>query len=389
VDGTGSTVLTVRTGPLPPGTAVALRTEADTPPPGRDLVPWPVAWDGVLGSSLPTAAGIAVLGPLAFLIGRRWSTSAGEDPPEPALTVTPPEGLGPVQTAFVVDEAVPPHGLVATLLHQAERELVRLREQDDGTWSVEGLGGDWTAVDPVTAAVGTRLGVAREGGSFEADGSIEAGRALASARDAIGPATRAWALEAGVLVRARAETRARLAVAAAAVAFLGLAVTAPGGMTLWALPFGTLALGGAGLVRGGVGLRRTERGRALWSQAEGLRRMMCAPPGGDQLDLSAGRDLYPASIPYAVAFGCAEGWAQKYRMSTGEPPPEPRWVPVPRLAAVPGPAVALASVQSFEASLTATIGSYQASQISSTGAGSSSSGSGGGGSGGGGGGGSW
>jgi uncharacterized membrane protein YgcG len=122
--------------------------------------------------------------------------------------------------------------------------------------------------------------------------------------------------------------------------------------------------------------------------------MLATSSGEARFDFSGRKDLYTAYIPWAVAFGCADEWAKKYRTETGETPPLPGYA-----AAGVGGASSItpaAMTASFGAAVGAAIGAYSASistssSSSSSGSSFSSSGGGfsGGGGGGGGGGGSW
>jgi uncharacterized membrane protein len=109
--------------------------------------------------------------------------------------------------------------------------------------------------------------------------------------------------------------------------------------------------------------------------------LLSTPSAEDRFDFSARRDLYLAYIPYAVAFGCADAWAEKYAVATGTEPPVPGWYPVTAASGWDG---GRTSFNGFESALASSISAYEATQSSS-----SSGGGGGGGSGGGGGGGSW
>ena len=113
------------------------------------------------------------------------------------------------------------------------------------------------------------------------------------------------------------------ACALAAIGFLGWL----GGPTLHGLPFAAFALGGVGLQQSGVGARRTALGRGIWSRAGGFERLLSTPSSEDRFDFAARKDLFIAFIPYAVAFGVADRWADKYRVATGQEPPIPGWYP--------------------------------------------------------------
>jgi uncharacterized membrane protein len=89
-------------------------------------------------------------------------------------------------------------------------------------------------------------------------------------------------------------------------------------------------------------------------------------------------------VPYAVAFGCADAWASKYRASVGHEPPTPSWYPV---STYYGASMFSSSggFDAFDSAVASSVAAYSAAHSSS------SSGGGGGGfsGGGGGGGGSW
>ncbi len=392
VRGAGGTTLTVDTGPLAPRTPVTLRAAAALPAPARATLPWPVAWDAVLGGAAAVALALVVIAALTLALGVRLARASREPLAEVRLAVAPPEGLGPVQTAYVFDERVPPQALVATLLHLADRGLVRLTRHDDGGWSVEGLGGDWASVDEVSAQVGERLGLRRAGSLLLVDDDVETGRLLREARNAIGPSTAAWAQRAGLVARAPRETAGQVLVVVAAVAAVALVAVRPGGATLWALPFATFVLGGAGLLRRGVGRRRTPAGQALRAEAEGFRRGLCGPDG--DAGASGEPAVQPAHAPFAVALGCAEAWARGYAATTAGAGPRaavPSVIPWYGVLGAHGTAGSSpAPFTAFESSLGAAIGAYEASVAPSSSPSSGGGYSGGGSSaGGGGGGGSW
>ena len=104
--------------------------------------------------------------------------------------------------------------------------------------------------------------------------------------------------------------------------------------------------------------------------------MLSTASSKDRLDFSARKDLYTSFIPYAVAFDCADKWAARYKVQTGQEPPSPLW-----FAGALGLSYGLGgcgAISSFESSLSSSISAYQATQSSSSSGG-----------GGGGGGGSW
>ena len=90
-------------------------------------------------------------------------------------------------------------------------------------------------------------------------------------------------------------------------------------------------------------------------------------------------------MPWAVAFGVADAWAEKYRIETGEDPPMPLYASSGLHYGAGGFAASMAD--DFSSTVSSAISAYEATQSSSSSGGGG--GSSGGGGGGGGGGGSW
>ena len=138
-------------------------------------------------------------------------------------------------------------------------------------------------------------------------------------------AVKKWAFDDGLMVKRKKEMWVR---GANAIAFI-LTVC---GFFRWGFP--THHLGPA--VRGvlpavmrswadGVGTRRTEAGRELWSRAGGFHRMLSTDSAEARFDFGARKDLYTAYVPFAVAAGAAALWAKKYEGTTGANAPQPDW----------------------------------------------------------------
>lgn len=390
--GAGTDHVTVTTAALPPQNPVTVRLDLQVPLPHRATLPWTERFDKILSRSVPIAATVALLSVLAGLGGYLWDRRSREAAPGAPVLYVPPEGLGPVQTAYIVNEKAGGHALVATLLYMAERGLVRLNKTTAKHWKVAGLGTpeQWAAVDPVTREVGEALGVTTAGATLNVAGSQTAGQKLADARERLEAGCRSWSRTRGLMVNVAAEWAGRLLVVAALV----LAVVGFAGAftwTMWGLPPAAFAIGGIGLLAGGVGTRRTPSGRRLWSRAAGFERLLTTPSAEDRFDYAARKDLFISYIPYAVAFDAAEKWAAKYRTATGSEPPVPAWYPV---SSGTRPATLYSSsggFDSFDSAVSASISAYKSAQSSSSSSGGSSFSSGGGswGGGGGGGGGTW
>ena len=112
--------------------------------------------------------------------------------------------------------------------------------------------------------------------------------------------------------------------------------------------------------------------------------MLSTPSSKQRFDFSGRQDLYTAYIPWAVAFGCADAWAKKYRTEVGAEPPVPAYFAGYYAGAHTGDYVS-SMVNDFNSTVSSSISAYQATQSHSSGGGGFS----GGGGGGGGGGGSW
>jgi uncharacterized membrane protein len=111
--------------------------------------------------------------------------------------------------------------------------------------------------------------------------------------------------------------------------------------------------------------------------------MLSTPSSKERFDFSGRQDLYTAYIPWAVAFGCADEWAKKYRTEVGAEPPVPTYLGA--YAGMRTGDYVNSMVNDFSSTVSSSISAYQATQSHSSGGGGFS----GGGGGGGGGGGSW
>src|SRR6185503_515632 len=145
--------------------------------------------------------------------------------------------------------------------------------------------------------------------------------------------------------------------------------------TMWALPFAAFFVFSVRGWGAGVGTRRTEAGRDLWSRAGGFHRMLATDSAETRFDFSAREDLYTAYVPFAVAAGAAALWAKKYETSVGAPAPQPDWYNSSSSTSSTWGfgGSGGGNFNSFESALSSSIGAYTASQSSSSSGGSSSS----------------
>lgn len=343
--------------------------------------PWAPRYDQVLGPHPVLLAVVVLLALLAGGVGVLLARRSIETPPGFPLQYAPPEGVGPAQAAFILEEKVDKTHYVATLMYAAEHGAVTLDRGPDA-WTITDARGPegWQGLDEVTYGVADIL--PGPGGSFVASRKdVEAGRRLKKEIEAFTSETRSWARAQGLLVSAGAGALGAPLVLASAAAVVLLAWFNPFGMSLLGLPFAALAAAGISLLQTGASTRRTDTGRDLWSRAGGFKRVLSTPSSQDRFDFSGREELYTKYIPWAVAFDCAEEWAAKYKVETGSEPPAPMY-----FGGYGGYASHVDSmVQDFESTVSSAISSYQATQRSS----SSGGGFSGGGGGGGGGGGSW
>ena len=383
ISGSGTPSVVLGATAIPRESGMTARVTLPLAAPARQSVPWPVSYDEVLGTSVALVALVASLTLLLLIVALAWARSTAE--PEPGLPITyaPPTGLSPAQCVYIADENTGKHALVAQLLYLADQGLLTLENRSDDSWLVTCTVTDpevWNAIDPVSAALASSLGVRSTGQWFLADRSTAAGKALKTASSVIDSSTRAWGIDSGLVAR---DPRARwgallwiLAIVGAVVGLIGLFLP-----TMWGLPFAAFVIGGLALVSGRAAQKRTTAGRRVWSEAGGFRRMLSTSSSEERFDFAARRDLFIPYIPYAVAFGVADKWADKYRAEMNAEPPVPGWYPYSIYAghSLYGSG---SGFDSFDRSLNSAIGAYESSQSSSSGGGRSFGGGGGGGGGG-------
>ncbi|WP_243058948.1 DUF2207 domain-containing protein [Nocardioides sp. SR21] len=387
-EGAGTDTLHVQTGALSPNTPVTIKVGLDmsTPAPGKEL-PWRAELDPVLGTNVFLLGLVLVLSVGAGLLGFVLVRRTDESDPQFPLMYTPPEGIGPAQAAYLVTEEVDTQQYVATLMYAADKGAIDL-DHDGAGWTITDKNGaqGWAGLDEVTSGVAHLLG--GPGTSFAArPNDVEGGKRLKNEIASFESDTRSWASGAGLMETSGLGGKGTLVIIGAFILVPVIAFWNPLNMSAIALIPGLFAVFGAGMARATAATRRTRAGRDVWSKAGGFRRILSTPSAEERFDFSGRKELYTAYIPWAVAFGCADEWAGKYRIEVGEEPPVPTYFGHAYTGAYAGSAVS-SMVDSFESTVSSAISSYEATQKSS----SSSSGGGGfsgGGGGGGGGGGSW
>ncbi|MDQ4055638.1 MAG: DUF2207 domain-containing protein, partial [Actinomycetota bacterium] len=318
------------------------------------------------------------------VIGAIAARRSYEANPQFPVLYTPPEGVGPAQAKYILTESIDREAYVATLLYAAERGAIDLQKNGDA-WVItdkQGAAG-WAGLDEASLDIAQLLG--GPGTSFVASPKdVEAGKRLQTEISEFEAKVKDWAHRSGNLVGSGLGGLGGLLVIASWILVGVIAIWNPLNMTMLALVPGAFAVTGAPLMRTGSGTKRTRQGRELWSRAGGFKRVLSTPSAEDRFDFSGRQELYTAYIPWAVAFGCADEWAAKYRTEMGTEPPTPSYFGAYHAA---GTGVLVSSmVSDFDSTVSSAISSYQATQSSSSSGGGGFSGGGGGG---GGGGGSW
>ncbi len=389
VEGGGTQDLTITTDAIAPRTPLTIATALDmaTPPQGNHL-PWTGRWDRVLGTHVPVLVLVLLLAIAATVFGSILGAKSREKPPGFPVLYAPPDGIGPAQAKYIYSESVDRTTYVATLMHAAEKGAVDLTRGSNDSWTITDKAGPqgWAGLDAVTTDAAHILG--GPGSSFTASSKdVSAGQRLKSELERFESSVETWGKTSGNIVRSGLGGFGGLLVLAGLGLMLACAIWNPFSMTAVGLIFGGFAVGGLSLMATGSGTSRTRAGRDLWSRVGGFRRMLSTPSSKDRFDFSGRKELYTAYIPWAVAFDCAEEWAQKYRFEVGEEPPVPHYFASNYAGANAGAFVG-SMVDSFDSTVSGAISSYNATQSSSSSGGGGGGFSGGGG-GGGGGGGSW
>jgi uncharacterized membrane protein len=374
----------VTTGSLDVNTPVTVRTTLAMVAPERDRLPWPQRFDPVLGGSVIGLVLLLIIAAFAGLMGELTARGTREPKPAYPLMYAPPDGIGPAQAKYLFTETIGKEAFVASIMQTAEKGATTLDHSDGWTITDTGQAAAWEKLDPVSAYAAQVLGV--PGGSFTANTTVSAGKKLKSALSKFDDSVRGWARQNKLMTPSGLGSFGGILVILAMLLTLFLALVNPLDISVLALVPGLFAVFAAELLAPGSSTKRTAAGRDLWSRIGGFRRVLATPSGEERFDFSGRKELYTAYIPWAVAFGVADEWAQKYRVETGEDPPSPSYYGAGYGYAAGSIATSMAD--DFSSTVDSAISAYQATQTSSSSGGGGGGFSGGGG-GGGGGGGSW
>ena len=374
------TSLRIQTGPLEPFTAVTVRvsfpSNALPPPPSGSDDASPVA--PIILLSLLT--GLLAAGLAFFFIYLTRETEPGF----PVL-FEPPEGIFPALGVRILNEKHSYEAVQATLFDLAARGLLELTGDDD-TWIVTLIGDpallpQW----PAETAMLRALGLKSQGDSFDTSKAETAGKLIFEARkvmqSGVDTASKPY------LTRSRP---GRIGSYLGWMAFfgslylIGRYLFGNDQSAHWPLlsALGVFAFIALGMMfDAGVRTKRTEVGRDVWSRVGGFDRFLSTESSESRFEAAEHLDWYPRYLPWAVALGSADAWAQRYQAQGLETPAVP-WV----MWAGTSPNFSMTNMNaSFNSAIVGASAAYAASQSSSSsgGGGGFSGGSGGGGGGGG------
>lgn len=369
---TDGSVVRLTTGPLNPFEPVTMRVgfpSAEVPPnevPGEN--PILVALAGMIGAALALA-------------GLRWTR---ERPPGFPVLFEPPAGVRPAVAVRVLDEKASDDELQATLFDLGDRGLLRI-SPSDRDWRVEVVADpDALRLEPWEVSLLNHLGLFAEGNVFVVSKSVDAGKRIHSAKEALGSGAKEAARPylnpsvLGTLMRVLAWLALAGTVAMAGASLFGGADLPP------ALIVGVAAFAVCGSLSAtdvGASSKRTDAGRDVWSRTGGFARFLATDSSESRFDAAAHLDWFPHYLPWAVALGVSREWAKRYE-AQGVAPPEVGYLYGWGAGYGYGHSFNQFN-SSFNSAISSASAAYAASQSSSGGGGGFSGGSGGGGGGGG------
>ena len=331
VEGEGTTELRIRTGGLDDHTPVTVLVGQDLPTPDQTTLPWSPRFDRVLGSRLWMLGLSLLLGLVAAAFVIRWLVQTRDAAPPFPLQYAPPEGVGPAQGHYLATESTGRQQFVASLMNAADHGVVHLAHRDDGSWVIrntsEGQRG-LVGLDAGTKSLASLFGN-EQGSEFVAHrGDARAGSRLSTAYETHRIAIERWVNQKRLVERCGPGLKGMALVVVAIIAELVWVAVALGGgvdVTFAALPLAVIGGLGLPLLRWKSTTRRTAAGRELWSRVGGFQRMLATSSAEARFDFAGRENLYTSYLPWAVAFGCADQWAAKFQIETGQPPPLPSY----------------------------------------------------------------
>ncbi|HNE89763.1 MAG: DUF2207 domain-containing protein [Candidatus Nanopelagicales bacterium] len=368
---------------LPAYTPVTMKAFFAENAPGLQRTPWQ---NIVLFSTL---------GFVGLSLALTGSTFARSRERRPAITPHfEPPGPDPLTCAWTLDEAPAGRGVPAVLLNLVAHGVVEFTAEERTATSDDGPA--WIKLTRTTAPVPdlmgfpealTRLGLTTPGSQrFISKTSAEDGKVLSALDGDITGQTDDKVIRDGYATRVGGSGWALLLAYLAIIGGFSALIWMTSGMVVATLLL--VAAAASLLINRRDTTRLTDRGSAVRDATAGFKQVLSTPASTERFDYAARVRHFDEYLPWAVAFDCADEWAE----SCTPPPGSPE-------------ASAMAGTSTFYTSPTTTsrmwamstgvaaveasaVAAYQATQRSSSSSGGGGGGGGGGGSGGGGGG-SW
>ncbi len=315
----GSRSFEVRANDLPPRTPVTVKVGLPIPtPPAGTTVPWSARWDPVLGDSVLPLVVVLLLAAASGAAGAVLAHSAHERTPPYPLQYAPPDGIGPAEGTYVVTERIDDQAFVALAAvgspagrHRPDARRRHLDHHRQGRRRRVGQGGPGHGLLHCTPAGWSGRHVpGQPRRRHEWPGPPVADRGVRGE-------TREWGKQNGYLTSAGLGALGTLLTIGAIFGVVAFGIFNWLGMSITALIPGAFALAALPLLLPTSRTKRTAAGRDLWSRLGGFRRVLSTPSAQERFDFSGRQELYTAYIPWAVAFGCADEWADKYRIEVG------------------------------------------------------------------------
>lgn len=241
-----------------------------------------------------------------------------------AVQFAPPEGFRAGQLGTLVDEKADPRDVTATIIDLAVRGYLRITQVDDGEdWRLERTAMPADDLLPYENQLVMQVFAGRDAVQLS-----ELSSTFAASMAGVQTALYADVTERGWFRRDPSAARSAWAGWGVALLVAGLVVTVLLAIwTRWAVVgLGVVLVGVVWLAATGAAPARTAAGTAVLAQAEGFR-LYLATAEANQLRFEEGEDLFSRYLPFAVAFGLTERWANLFAQlaAEGRALPTPTW----------------------------------------------------------------
>ncbi len=248
-----------------------------------------------------------------------------------AVQFTPPAGVRPGEIGTLTDEIADPHDVTATIIDLAVRGYLTIEElpaegKEKRDWRlIRTMDRDWSdlADFEVTLLRGFFPHSSAQETTLTAL-STTFHEVMSSAQQALYAevVARGWFAESPQGVRLRWVGLGIVALVVGVIATVGLGLLA--GLAVLGVPL--ILIGILTMALSGAAPARTAAGTAVLAQALGFKQYL-EKAEADQIRFEEGEDLFSRYLPYAIAFGVAERWADLFNQlaAQGAPVPEPTW----------------------------------------------------------------